>query len=229
MGAAETASKMPALREEVRCGDVVPNPRVPVDTPKSGLRSSVFSRQERGGKQRPRTRMPAGNPRGKSTGREEMTTLANRLVQLIEMHSDRLAETMLMKLQGCDKCPSFKNVTREEFRQRVYEIYEHLDEWLTHKQEEDIARRYIEIGRQRERQGVLLSELIYAIMLTREHLWEYVQHEVKMKKPAEIFGELELLQLLEQFFDRALYYAARGYEQARASRVVKGGVRAVGR
>lgn len=143
--------------------------------------------------------------------------LSKRLVKLIEMYSDRLAETMLMKLQHCEKCPSFKNVPREEFRQRVYEVYDHLGEWLTSKQEEDIARRYTEIGMQREQQGVMLSELMYAIILTREHLWDYLQHEANVEKPAEVFGELEMLQLLEQFFDRAMYYAARGYEQARVA------------
>ena len=144
--------------------------------------------------------------------------LARRLVQLIEMHSDRLAETMLMKLQSCEKCPTFKNVPREEFRQRVYEVYEHLGEWLTSKKEEDVARRYTEIGVQRKRQGVVLRELMYAIILTRAHLWDYLQHEANLEKPAEVFGELEMLQLLEQFFDRAMYYAARGYEQARVAR-----------
>ena len=107
---------------------------------------------------------------------------------------------------------------REEFRQRVYEIYDHLGEWLTSKREEDVARRYTEIGMQRKRQGVALSELMYAIILTREHLWDYLQHEANLEKPAEVFGELEVLQLLEQFFDRAMYYAARGYEQARIAR-----------
>ena len=147
--------------------------------------------------------------------------LARRLVQLIEMHSDRLAETMLMKLQSCEKCPTFKNVPREEFRQRVYEVYEHLGEWLTSKKEEDVARRYTEIGVQRKRQGVVLSELMYAIILTREHLWDYLQHEANLEKPAEVFGELEMLQLLEQFFDRAMYYATQGYETAHAARPEK--------
>ncbi len=155
--------------------------------------------------------------------------LAKRLVQAIEMHSDRLAETMLMRLRQSDKCPSFVNVPREEFRQRVYEIYDHLDEWLTDKKEEDIARRYTEIGIQRERQGVVLSELMYAIIMTREHLWDYLQNEAHLEKPAEVFGELETMKLLEQFFDRAMYYAARGYEEERAARVVRGGVRAVAR
>ena len=145
-----------------------------------------------------------------------MVPPAFRLVQLIEMHSDRLAETMLMKLQSCDKCASFERVPREEFRQREYEIYGHLGEWLTDKREEDVARRDEELGLRRERQGVLLSELMYAIILTREHLWDYLQHETKVEKPAELFGEVEMLKLLEQFFDRAMYYAARGYEAARA-------------
>ena len=158
-----------------------------------------------------------------------MAPLATRLVQLIEMHSDRLAETMLMKLQNCDKCGSFKYVPREEFRQRVYEVYEHLDEWLTSKREDDVARRYTEIGMQREQQGVLLSELMYAIILTREHLWEYLQNETNVEKPAEVFGELEMLQLLEQFFDRAMYYAAQGYEKARAAKQEREVAHVVGR
>ncbi len=144
-----------------------------------------------------------------------MMLAANNLVQLIENESDRLAETMLIKLQSCDKCTTFKHVPREEFRQRVYEIYDHLGEWLQNKKEEDVARRYVEIGTQRAAQGVLLSELMYAIILTREHLWAFLKQESKLEKPKEIFGELEIMELLEQFFDRAMYYAAQGYEKAK--------------
>jgi hypothetical protein len=39
-----------------------------------------------------------------------------------------------------------------------------------------------------------------------------------MERPAEVFGELEMLQRLEQFFDRAQYYAAMGYEEVLRTR-----------
>ena len=41
-----------------------------------------------------------------------------------------------------------------------------------------------------------------------------------MARAIEIMGELELLQMLDMFFDRAIYYAAVGYEEeiARVSR-----------
>jgi len=34
-----------------------------------------------------------------------------------------------------------------------------------------------------------------------------------MESAVEAFGELEMLQLLDQFFDRATYYSALGYEK----------------
>jgi len=34
-----------------------------------------------------------------------------------------------------------------------------------------------------------------------------------MDRAVEIMGELELLQMLEMFFDRAIYYATVGYEE----------------
>lgn len=139
--------------------------------------------------------------------------LAYRLVRLIENHSERLSETLLLRLKACTKCSAFKNVPADEFRQRVYEIYQHLGEWLLGKKEEDIAQRYQQIGRRRAMQGVPLSQLIFAIVLVREHLWEYLKHEADVERPVEVFGELEMLQLLEQFFDKALYWAAIGYEE----------------
>lgn len=143
--------------------------------------------------------------------------LSYRLVRLIENHSERLSETLLERLKGCEKCRAFQKVPADEFRQRVYEIYQHLGEWLLGKKEEDIARRYEQIGARRAAQGVPLSQLVFAIVLVRDHLWEYLKREAIVEKPVEVFGELEMLQLLEQFFDKALYYAAIGYEQVHKS------------
>ena len=153
--------------------------------------------------------------------------LAYRLVRLIETHADRLAEGLLVKLENCEKCRDFKKVPGAEFRQRVHEVYQHLGEWLLGKKEEDIARRYSAIGARRFTQGVPLSQLLYALVLVRENLWDYLKHEAVMEKPVEVFGELEMLQLLEQFFDRAMYFAAQGYEQAERAAGDQAGERTV--
>jgi hypothetical protein len=102
-------------------------------------------------------------------------------------------------------------------KKRVGDVYRHLGDWLLGKSEFDIEQRYEEIGTRRAHQGVPISELIWCIVLTKENLWEFLRKESIMERPTEVFGELEMLQLLDQFFDRATYYAAMGHERAQAA------------
>jgi len=140
--------------------------------------------------------------------------LLYRLVRLIESHSEALASSLLGKVQESEHTREFRRVSPEELRDRVYEIYRHLGDWLLGKTEFDIEKRYLEIGARRAQQGVPLSQLVMVIILTKENLWEFLRKESPLDRPVEVFGELEMLQLLEQFFDRAIFYAALGYEQA---------------
>src|SRR5512146_2835128 len=141
--------------------------------------------------------------------------LAYRLVKLIELHSEGLSKALRKKMEACRRCPAYKNVPEEELTAVVYEMYRNLGEWLLGKTEADIEHRYRAIGARRAQQNVPLSQMIWVISLVKENLWEYLKQENVMERPAEVFGELEMLQLLEQFFDRAQYYAALGYEEAR--------------
>ena len=136
-----------------------------------------------------------------------------RLVRLIETHADALAGGLEKKVQASSQVAHFRNIPAHELRERVYEIYRHLGEWLVGNKELDIAHRYREIGARRARQHVPLSEVVQALVLSKENLWEFLKSEAVMDRAVEIMGELELLEMLEMFFDRAIYYAAEGYEQ----------------
>jgi len=141
--------------------------------------------------------------------------LAYKLVRLIENHSDSLAANLLAKVQESELTRSYRNVPAEELKDLVYEIYRHLGEWLLGRGSNfDIEQRYEEIGARRVHQGVPVSELIWVIILTKENLWQFLQKESLPERPIEAFGELEMLQLLDQFFDRAIYYASIGCERA---------------
>jgi len=143
-----------------------------------------------------------------------------RLVRLIETHSQALAACLLDQVQNSELTQSYQNVPPKELQERVYEIYRHLGEWLMGKDEVQLEQRYLEIGARRARQRVPLSEVVWVIVLTKENLWEFIKKESVLERPVEVFGELEMLQLLEQFFDRAIYYAAVGYELAVADQAL---------
>ncbi len=142
--------------------------------------------------------------------------IALRLVRLIEDHSDQLAEGLLKKFRESARTQDFARVPAQELGDRVHELLTHLSEWLLQKKECDIEMRYREIGARRAVQGVALSDYCWAIVLTKEHIWEFLQRQGFLRSPLEIYGELELIRLLDQFFDRALYYVSEGYERAEA-------------
>jgi hypothetical protein len=141
-----------------------------------------------------------------------------RLVRLIETHSQALAASVLEQVRNSKLTQDFQQkVPPEDLNERVYEVYRHLGEWLMGKDEHQLEQRYLQIGARRASQQVPMSEVIWVIVLTKDNLWEFIKKESVLEHPVEVFGELEMLQLLEQFFDRAIYYASVGYEQAVAN------------
>ena len=51
-------------------------------------------------------------------------------------------------------------------------------------------------------------------MLSRDRLWHFLRRQSFADNVVALYGELELQRLLNQFFDRAIYYAVLGYEEA---------------
>jgi hypothetical protein len=139
--------------------------------------------------------------------------IALGLVRVIERHSDELAAELIAKLETSSRTADLRKVPIEELRRGLQDILRHLGDWLITKTGHEIQKRYFELGERCASQGVALSDFCWAIALIKGHLWEFLQRQGVMGSPIEIYGEMELLRLLDQFFDRALCFAAEGYEQ----------------
>ncbi len=137
---------------------------------------------------------------------------ALRLVQLIEAHAEKLSEAVLHKLKNADECSDLlSKVPAHELKHRSYEIYKHLGDWVLSKTLAEVQDRYVDLGARRARQGVPFSQVMFAIQTTKHVLWDYLLLE-GLLEPDDLIGEMELVRSLVQFFDRALYYTAIGYE-----------------
>jgi len=148
-----------------------------------------------------------------------MSILAHRLMRLIETHATALAEALETKIATSDRCTNYSRVSSDELKTLVGGIYGQLGQWLVTKTEEDIERRYTMIGARRAEQCVPVSQLLWCIVMVKENLWDYLKNNESLENTAQIFGELELMQMVDQFFDRAMYYAVRGHERVREARL----------
>jgi hypothetical protein len=140
--------------------------------------------------------------------------LGLRLMHLIEEHSEELASGLTQKLRLADRSSDFRNIPTEELEMAAAELYRNLGEWLLHKTEAEIERRFREVATRRATEGVSLHQLVWAMIISRNHLRQFLQAQGFADNIVALYGELELQELLNQFFDRALYYSVLGYEEA---------------
>ena len=140
---------------------------------------------------------------------------ALKLVQHMKANAGRMSEALIQKIRTSNRCRDLLvKVPVEEHKQYALDIYSDLTAWLATETESSIEQRYVALGMQRADQSVPFSELFWAVCIANEHLWEYMQQECLLEEPVEFWGGVQLLHSLNQFFDRALYFASIGYQEA---------------
>jgi hypothetical protein len=149
--------------------------------------------------------------------------LANRLIQLIENHSDSLTEETLHNVLTNENTVSFRRVPQAELKTRIASLYQNLSRWIGCPNEDDVRQEYEAWGRNRFRQGIPFSEIVYVLILAKKHLRKFMRHHELVDfsedcvtpdqlVPVELYAIQDLNYLVGDFFDKALYHLVCGYE-----------------
>jgi len=145
--------------------------------------------------------------------------LGIRFARLIEHNSEKLAAGLVVKLQESERTRSYREIPASQLQHQLQDLYQNLSLWLTTKTDTEIEHRYHELGKRRAEQGVPLPEFAWAVIVAKEHLWVFLQREAMADQAYQLLSELDFLLLLEQFFDRALYYSITAYNAASKEQV----------
>ena len=135
------------------------------------------------------------------------------LVALIEAHADELTERIVRRLREDPRTSEYRRFDDSELGNRAGDVYAHLGVWLEHTSDGRVEEEYFQLGVTRQAEGIALSQVVSALLLTRRNLWQFVEslggHTV-----LELRQQLDLELLVVRFFDRAIYHTVRGYESA---------------
>ena len=74
-----------------------------------------------------------------------------------------------------------------------------------------VEAEYFRLGEIRREEGVPLSQVVMALLLTRRTLWQFVDSQ-GADSMLELRQQLDLELLVVRFFDRAIHHSVRGYE-----------------
>jgi hypothetical protein len=144
------------------------------------------------------------------------TSVSQKLVHLIEKDAGELTNNWLRDIKQNSSLPTYKSYDEKELHQRAFRVYSQLGRWISHETAKDEIRLYwTALGRQRRDEGFALSEIIHSLAMIRKHLWQKVQSEGLLDTALDLYQAIELYNRVMLFFDRAIYYAALGYETER--------------
>lgn len=140
--------------------------------------------------------------------------ISEKLVKLIEKDADSLTNEWLADIQKHPDTPTYHKFDAKELYRRCFTIYSQLGKWLSNETTKaDIAQYYIPLGKKRRTEGFAVSEVIQALILIRRRLWLKVLAEGFLDSALELNRALELNNRVVLFFDRAIFYTAKGYEE----------------
>jgi len=140
--------------------------------------------------------------------------VALKLVRLIEKHSEELVRGLAEHIRTSERMSDFRNIPPADLDLAAAEVYCHLGEWLLQKTEKDMERRIGAIAARRVAEQVSLHQFVCALIVSRDFLWRFLQREAFACNVVDLYGELELHQMLTQVFDRAVYYGILAYDKA---------------
>ena len=138
--------------------------------------------------------------------------ITGKLITLIENHADELAKGLMKEIQSNPKTSHYQELSPDEMYIRTYDIYKNIGNWLSNKTEEDIQRTYMNLGGRRYLEQIPLSEVVFAIILTKDHLLNYVKLHGLSDSALDLHHELELYMSITLFIRNAIYYTILGYE-----------------
>jgi hypothetical protein len=142
------------------------------------------------------------------------TPASRKLVDLIERNADELTTSYVLSIQRDHRMPKYQGFNQNEVFRRAYRVYSQLGKWLSRETTKEEMRDYwTALGRQRRKEGFPFSEIVLSLCHIRGVLWEKVQSEGVLDTALDLYQAMDLHHRVVLFFDRAMYFAAAGYEE----------------
>lgn len=142
------------------------------------------------------------------------TTASRKLVDLIERSADELTASYVQDIRRDPRMPSYQGFDQREIYKRAFLVYSQLGKWISKETTAEEIRNYWRaLGRQRRREGFPLSEIVLSLCHIRRLLWAKVQGSGLIDTALDLYQAMDLHHRVVVFFDRALYYAALGFEE----------------
>src|SRR5215467_4789659 len=97
-----------------------------------------------------------------------------KLIELIEIHANQLSLDIARDLATNERTRGFRAIPFDELTPRLFQIIHDLGNWMGDPSSLKVQDEFMAWGAQRVDQKIPLSEVVYAVIVLKQHLRRYI-------------------------------------------------------
>ena len=140
--------------------------------------------------------------------------ISQRLLRVVQQNADRLTNDLIAEIRRDPRTSAYHKLSEEDLHERALDLFHNLERWLSSHTEFAVQNRYEAFGRRRYQEKIPFSQVFFALTTAKSILLNFIRGAVVAESAAELPLEYELVLAICQFYDKTLYHAAVGYEDA---------------
>ena len=138
--------------------------------------------------------------------------MPSRLSETLSLNSEHLARSWLKKIRKSENMKTYNEFPDEELIKMNSGVYRMLALWFQKEADKNsIGSFFVNIGKERRKQGFAVSEVSYAIFLTQRAVLEYFMNENVVDNSMALYTIMGLSGQVADFFFLGSYYMVKGY------------------
>jgi len=143
-----------------------------------------------------------------------MKEYATKLVDVTEHHAEEIARQWVKSVRTNPKTPSYRDIPEEQAIRQAINFYTNFREMFFAENPHEAARQFVmPFAEKRYREGIPLSEAVYALTLMRRHMWLYAEFQSLFITGLERQQAVETLNRTILMFDYVVYVMNETYQK----------------
>ncbi len=136
----------------------------------------------------------------------------NNLIVSIEDNVDDIVRTWKEEITKSEYMTTYRELPDKALTERGKAVYNNLIQWLQSGASNKEIEQYFErIGAERNREGFPLTEVGYALYLSKKVFWSFSLWKEEITGLFDTGEAIEFMTVLNNYFDLGNFYIIRGY------------------
>ena len=146
--------------------------------------------------------------------RKTANAMTRRLLNIILKDREKMIHQWMEDMTTNPSTAEYRSYESRTLYNVCDKIISQITLWLGNASDINrIKNFYIKLGRERKKAGVKIGGVLSALSLIRKHIWDVALAQGALQKNLDLYMTFELQRRMTIFFDLAIFYITRGYEE----------------